>query len=65
VNLPAERRGDNVAGAFETPFAAALEGKTVTLVDDVATTGATLRACVEVLQKAGAARVTAVVAAIS
>lgn len=40
-----------------------LADKTVLLVDDILTTGATIRACVTILQKMGAAKVYSVVAA--
>jgi len=70
VELPAEQRRRNVAGAFSlrplwwrgTP-ATALKERTVVLVDDVATTGATLMACARVLYAAGAGEVRAVTAA--
>jgi ComF family protein len=65
VSLPSDLRSANVEGAFVAPLPLTLEGKAVTLVDDVATTGATLRACAAALLGAGASRVTALVAAIS
>jgi len=49
---PAERRA-NLAGAFRLVRPDALEGRTVLIVDDVVTTGATLEACLEPLRRAG------------
>ena len=59
VGLKADARRKNVRKAFEVPFEklALISGKTILLIDDVRTTGATLSACSEVLKKAGAARV--------
>ena len=50
----AERRG-NVGGAFAVRDGRRLEGKRVLLVDDVYTTGSTIRACAEPLREAGVA----------
>jgi ComF family protein len=50
-------RVTNVAGAFRVRQPAALRGRTVLLVDDVTTTGATFDACEEALAGAGAADV--------
>jgi ComF family protein len=63
VELPAARRHGNVREAFAPARRAALAGRVVVLVDDVATTGATLDACARVLKQVGAREVRAVTAA--
>jgi ComF family protein len=59
VGLDATARQRNVRKAFALApdRQAAVDGKTVLLVDDVRTTGATANACAETLKKAGAAHV--------
>lgn len=59
VGLSAEGRARNVAGAFAADPAriARLEGRPVVLIDDVYTTGATVKAATRALLRAGAARV--------
>lgn len=53
----AQQRLKNVAGAFRVPAAEEVRGKTLLVVDDVMTTGATVASCAAELHKAGAAAV--------
>ncbi|MGQ9660721.1 MAG: ComF family protein [Kiritimatiellia bacterium] len=55
THLDASRRRKNVAGAFCATDAGWLEGRTLLLVDDVMTTGATVNECARSLREAGAA----------
>ena len=61
VGLGRAAREANVRGAFQAR--ATVAGRDVLLVDDVLTTGSTLRACAEALMLAGARSVRAVVVA--
>jgi competence protein ComFC len=63
TSLEAEEREKNVRGAFRIKKARDLEKRIVLLVDDVYTTGSTLRECSLVLKKAGATEVRAVTVA--
>jgi ComF family protein len=59
VGLTRDQRRRNVAGAFRVARhrAAGLVGRSVLLVDDVITTGATADGCARALKRAGVARV--------
>ncbi len=57
VELKPKERRDNVKGAFAVPDPALVKGKNVLLLDDVYTTGSTVRECAKVLRRAGARQV--------
>lgn len=57
VELKPKERRDNVKGAFAVPDPDLVKGNHVLLLDDVYTTGATVRECAKVLRRAGARRV--------
>ncbi len=54
-------RTKNVAGIYRLGKGASIKGKTILLVDDILTTGATLRECARVLKAGGAKAVYCVV----
>lgn len=57
TGLSLTARRENLRGAFEVVKAESIRERTVVIVDDVMTTGATLSACARTLKNAGAARV--------
>lgn len=61
TGLSATLREANIKGAFKCTAAARVAGRTVCVVDDVSTTGATLREAARTLREAGARDVTAAV----
>ncbi|WP_437588094.1 ComF family protein [Sorangium sp. So ce1000] len=63
AHLPRDVRLQNVAGAFRVRAPERVQRRRVALIDDVATTGATLAACRAALLGAGAASVTYLVLA--
>jgi ComF family protein len=63
TGLSAEDREENIRGAFRCVWPAACRGRTVCLIDDVMTTGATLREAARTLRSARSGRVVAAVIA--
>jgi len=63
TSLDARARATNLKGAFEVRKNAGIKGKIVLLVDDVYTTGSTIRECSAVLKKAGVEEVRAITVA--
>jgi ComF family protein len=57
TGLKSDERRKNVSRAFELKDRKCVKGRTVILVDDVATTGNTLNECARVLRRSGCARV--------
>lgn len=57
VGLKRDERRKNVVGAFSIKEGTKVRGKTILLVDDVYTSGATMGECCRVLKKAGAKEV--------
>jgi ComF family protein len=57
VGLNPKERQTNVKGAFAVPDPALVQGKNLVLIDDLFTTGATVKECARVLRRAGARRV--------
>lgn len=57
VGLNSKERRKNMRNAFGIKNRELIEGKQILLIDDVATTGATIRECSRVLKKAGAGSV--------
>ena len=60
AGLHAAERETNVKGAYAVRRRQKVEGKTLVLLDDVSTTGATIRECARVLVEAGAKDVRAI-----
>jgi ComF family protein len=57
VGLNPKERQNNVKGAFAVPDPAQVKGKSMLLIDDLYTTGSTVKECARVLRRAGASRV--------
>ena len=60
-----DARRANVLGMYAVPFPTRAAGRRILLVDDICTTGATLRECIRTLKDAGAASVVCVTAALT
>jgi ComF family protein len=57
LKLSHQERQTNVKGAFAVPDPATIKDKSILLLDDVYTTGATVKECARALRRAGVARV--------
>ena len=63
IKLSRKKRLENIVGSIKCVDSKLVEGKNVLIVDDVATTGATLKECTNVLLNSGGKKVWAVVVA--
>lgn len=61
----AQERRNNISGAFGVSSAADVKNKTVLLIDDILTTGATLNECAKTLKQSGALSVCGAVFAVT
>ena len=57
TELDAKQRWTNMEGAFRMKNPTNAEGKSILLIDDLYTTGATVHSAAKILKTAGAARV--------
>lgn len=57
VGMTREQRAANLRGAFAVASPGAIAGRSILLVDDVLTTGATVSECARVLRRAGARKI--------
>ena len=57
TSLSRRQRLANIKGAFRVPRPEIIKDKSVTLVDDIFTTGATINECARVLRQAGAKKI--------
>lgn len=57
IGMDGKARAASVKNAFEATRPKLIEGKTILLIDDVFTSGATVSTCAEVLKKSGVKRV--------
>ena len=65
TRLDHKKREENVRNAFKVKKMADVQNKKIILVDDVMTTGATIKECARTLKEAGVAEVYSLVAAIT
>jgi predicted amidophosphoribosyltransferase len=63
VRLTPKQRVENVKGAFSVTRKHFVDGRHILLVDDITTTGSTLRECAKALKKAGATNIYAITVA--
>jgi ComF family protein len=57
INLNKKEREENVRGAFSLKEKENIKGKNILLIDDVYTTGSTVRECAKILKKFGAKKI--------
>jgi len=63
LNLPQEKRKENVKGVFACTKPELIKGKNILLIDDVITTGATIQEAAKTLKKSGAKQILGIVVA--